>query len=301
MQKIYKFGLFFLYMEKRGWVGGRGIIAVDLGGTNLRISLVRRGKILEYKRMLTPKTKEALIKEMFGHISEFMDKEGKNIYGIGIASPGPLKNGVIINPENIPLKNYDLKEAVRKKFGVKAEVENDANCVALAEAELGVKKKNFFVLTLGTGVGGGVIIDGKLLGKSSCGAELGHIYLTPEKDFEELVGAKAINRMAQKAFGKNILISDLVKMNNSKSRDILESISEYLGQGIGSLINVFNPEITVLAGGMRHAGEGFLNRIKEKTKKYIMLPGKFEIAWTKLEHPGTLGASLLLDLPIDIM
>jgi len=282
-------------MEKRGGTDGRKVIAVDLGGTNLRVSLVRDRKILEYKRMLTPKTKEALIKEMFGHISEFMDKEEKNIYGIGIASPGPLKDGIIINPENIPLKNYNLKETVRKKFRVRVEVENDAKCVALAEAELGVKKKNFFILTLGTGVGGGVIIDGKLLGKGGCGAELGHIYLTPEKDFEGLVGAKAINRMAQKVFGKNILMSDLVKMNNSKSREILESISEYLGQGIGSLINVFNPEIVVLAGGMRHAGEGFLNNVREKTKKYIMLPGKFEIAWTKLEHPGTFGASLLLD------
>lgn len=282
-------------MKKKGRIDGREIIAVDLGGTNLRVSLVKGNKILEYKRTLTPKTKDALIKEMFSHISEFIDKEGKNIYGIGIASPGPLKDGVIINPENIPFKNYDLKEAVRKKFGVRVEVENDANCVALAEAELGVKKKNFFVLTLGTGVGGGVIIDGKLLDKGGCGAELGHIYLTPEKDFEGFVGMKAINRMTQKAFGKNILMSDLVKMNNSKSRDILESISEYLGQGIGSLINVFNPEIVVLAGGMKHAGEGFLNMIKEKTKKYIMLPGKFEIAWTKLEHPGTLGAALLFE------
>lgn len=282
-------------MIKRGRASGQEIIAVDLGGTNLRVSLVKGREILEYRRVPTPKTKDALIGEMFRHISEFIEKRGRKIHGIGIASPGPLKEGIVINPENIPLKNYNLKEAVRKKFRVRVEVENDANCVALAEAEIGVKKKNFFVLTLGTGIGGGVIIDGKLFGKGEYGAELGHIYLTPENDFESLAGMKAIDKMTQKVFGKNISVSDLVKMNNSKSKEILEVVSEYLAQGIGSLINVFNPEIVVLAGGMRHAGHWFLEMIRRKAPKYIMLPGKFEIAWTRLEHPGTLGATLLFD------
>jgi len=271
------------------------VIAVDLGGINLRVSLVENGKILEYKRIPTPKTKDKLIKEMFALISEFIEKEGKNIYGIGIGSPGPLMNGVIKNTPNLPLKNFDLKGAVAKRFGIRVEVENDANCVALAEARLGVKKKNFFILTLGTGIGGGVIIDGKLFDKGGCGAELGHIYLTPEKDFEALVGFKAINEMTYRAFGRKMFVSELVKIKNVKAGKILNELGEYLGQGIGSLINVFAPEIVVLAGGMRAAGEPFLRIIREKAKKYIFLPGKFDIEWTKLEHPGTLGAGLLID------
>lgn len=268
------------------------IIAVDLGGTNLRVSLVKNNKIIKYKRMPTPKTKSAIINKMFDSISELMDN---GIYGIGIASPGPLKDGVIMNTPNLHLKNYDLKCSVKNKFKIRVEVENDANCAALAEAKLGVRKKNFFVLTLGTGIGGGVILEGKLFQKNDLGAELGHIYLAPEKDFEDLAGTKAIYKMTKKYFGKEINIDELLKINNSKSREILRVLANNLAQGIGSLINIFNPEIVVLAGGMRHAGEPFLEMIKSKVKRYIFLPKEFEIAWTKLEHPGTLGAALLFE------
>ncbi len=271
---------------------GREVIAVDLGGTHLRVSLVRGNKIITYNRKTTPKSKDAILSELFSMISEIMNKK---IYGIGIGSPGPLKNGVIKNTPNIALMDFDLKSAVKKRFRVRVEVENDANCVALAEAKFGARKKNFFILTLGTGIGGGVIINGELFDKERCGAELGHIYLTPEKDFEALAGLKAVNKMTYDVFGKSMMVSDLMKINNSKSRKILEQVAEYLGQGIGSLINVFNPEIVVLAGGMRAAGDDFLKIVREKVKRYIFLPGKFEIVWTKLEHPGTLGASLLLD------
>ena len=151
---IFKFPIVCQGMRNKGV---REVIAIDLGGTHLRVSLVKGNKIVTYNRRATPGDKETLLRELFGMISELMSKK---IYGIGIASPGPLENGVIKNTPNIALKNFDLKGAVKKKFGVRVEVENDANCVALAEAKLGVRKKNFFILTLGTGIGGGVIING---------------------------------------------------------------------------------------------------------------------------------------------
>jgi len=268
------------------------IIAVDLGGTNLRVSLVRNNKILEYIKNKTPKDKKELINLMFNKIEGLMDKDVK---GIGVASAGPLKNGIIRNPPNLPLKNYNIKADLEKRFKVRVEVCNDAHCVALAESKLGVKKKNFIVLTLGTGIGGGIIIDRKLYEGQGFGGEFGHIILDRGKDFESLAAWKKTKELSKKVFGKELLISDLIKIKNKKSEEILNQLTSYLGQGIGSLINVFDPEIVVLAGGVREAGSVFLNMIKKQARKYSVLPKITPVQWSKLSHPGTLGASLLIN------
>ncbi len=267
------------------------VIAVDLGGTNLRVSLVRNNKILKYNKDSTPKTKKELVDLLFKRVGSLMDKE---VTGIGVASAGPLINGVIKNPPNLPLKNYNIKADLKKKFRVRVEVCNDAHCVALAEAELGVRKKNFIILTLGTGIGGGIIINGKLYEGQGFAGEVGHIVLDDGKDLESLAAWKSTKELTKQAFGKELLISDLIKMKNKKAEEILDKISLYLGQGIGSLINVFDPEIIVLAGGVREAGSAFLERIKRQAKKYSVLPKTTPIQWSKLEHPGTLGAALLI-------
>ena len=198
-------------------------IAVDLGGTNLRVALVKGKKIYKYIKEPTPKNKKDLLKLMVKLISSLMSKDVK---GIGVGSPGPLEKGIIKNPPNIHLRNFNLKKYLEEKFNKKVEIENDAHCVALAEAEFGYKKKNFFILTLGTGIGGGVIIDGKMyIGKGMAG-ELWHIILDNGKDLESLWKRK-----------KN-KIKELFEKKDKKS---LEQVSNYLAQGIGSLINVFYP------------------------------------------------------------
>jgi predicted NBD/HSP70 family sugar kinase len=267
------------------------IIAIDLGGTNLRVSLVQNNNIIRYVKSKTPKTGKELIDLMFKNIEFLMDKD---VIGIGVASAGPLDNGIIKNPPNLPLRNYNIKAALEKKFKKRVEVCNDAHCVALAELHLGVKKKNFVVLTLGTGVGGGIIIDGKLYEGERFAGEVGHIILDNGKSFEQLVGWKYTKELTKKELGKELLISDLIKMNNKKSQDILKKIIMHLGQGIGSLINVFDPEVVILAGGVRETGSVFLNMIKKEAKKYSVLPKSTPIQWSKLNHPGTLGASLLI-------
>ena len=268
------------------------VIAVDLGGTNLRAALIRNNKILKFIKIRTPKGKNNLLKAICNVIKEVW---GDNVNGIGIGTPGPLKNGVIINPPNIPLKNFDLKNFIRKRFNIRIEVDNDAKCAALAELVLGVKKKNFFILTLGTGIGGGVIIDGKLYNKGDLGAELGNIYLDEGKKFEDLVGGKAIKMIIREKFRREVNFIELTRMKDKKAVEITDYLTDNLAKGIGSLINVFNPEIVVLAGGMRKAGEGFLNIVRIKAKKYIFLPAKDDIVWSKLDEPGLLGAGVLMD------
>lgn len=265
------------------------IIAVDLGGTNLRVSLVQNNKILRYIKNDTPKTKRELLKVLYDSIKILMSRD---VIGIGVGSPGPLVNGVIKNPPNIPLRNFNLKKELEKRFHKKVVVENDVHCVALAEAELGCKKKNFVVFAFGTGVGGGIIINGKLyLGQGYAG-ELGHITLCNGKYLEELWQENA--RYIKEHFGKDILIKDLIKMKNKEADMVLESISDHMGQGIASIINIFDPEIVVLNGGLKEAGDALLDRIKKHTKQHIILPRETQIIWSKLDHPGTLGASLLI-------
>ncbi len=270
------------------------VIAVDLGGSNLRVALVRNNKIIRLIRKKTGKTKEGILSDMNNSIFELINKDVK---GIGIASPGPLKNGIIINPPNIPFRNFNMKRYFQNKFKIRIEVDNDANCVALAEHKLGAGrgKNNFFILTLGTGIGGGVVIMGKVYKSKDIGTELGNIYLTRNKTFEQLVGGKAISKITKEYFGEELNLSELMKINNAKSRRLLDEITEYYAQGIGSLINIFNPEIVVLAGGMREAGQRFLNVIRKKVEKYVTLPAHYKIVWSKLEEPGILGAALLID------
>ena len=227
------------------------VIAVDLGGTNLRVSLVQNNKIIRYVKNKTPKTQKELVDLLFKNIEFLMSKD---VDGIGIASAGPLENGIIKNPPNLPLKNYNIKAALEKKFKKRTVVCNDAHSVALAELNLGVKKKNFIVLTIGTGIGGGIIINGKLYEGQGYGGEMGHIILDNGKTFEKLVGWKYTKELSKKAFGKELMINDLIKMNTPKSKTILNQITVHLAQGIGSLINVFDPEVVVLAGGVRETG-----------------------------------------------
>jgi len=258
----------------------RKIIAVDLGGTNLRVALVKNNKILKYIKEKTPKNQNELLNKMSEMISSLMTKD---IKAIGVGSPGPLINGIIKNPPNLPFRNFNLKKYLQNKFKKRVVIENDGKCVALAELKLGCKKKNFIILTLGTGIGGGIIINGDLYHGQGNAGELGHIILDNNKDFENLWKEK----------GKPI--KELFKNNDKKK---LERVTKYLGQGIASLNNIFDPEIVIISGGVRENGNKFLNmikkNIKKNIKKYQIIPRNIEIKFSKLKHPGILGASLLV-------
>lgn len=270
--------------------GGRAkVIAIDLGGTNLRIAIIKNKKILKYLKEKTPKTAREIKKRIFKLIENFMSNE---IKGIAVASPGPLKGGVIKNPPNLPLKNYNLKKALENKFKIPVVVKNDADCVAFAELNLGYRRKNFVLLTLGTGIGGGVVIDGKLYRGEGYAGELGHIILDNGKDFESLASSKRLRKVTKKIFGEPKLFYDLIKMKDAKAKRILNEFMDYYGQGIASLIHCFDPKAVILAGGISECGEIFLKMVRKCAAKYSQLPKKTPIRWIKLKHPGVLGASL---------
>jgi len=272
--------------------GAKKILAVDLGGTNLRMAVIKDRKVLEYWKERTPKTSRGIKAKLFELIDGFM---ADDIKGIAVASPGPLKGGTIMNPPNLPLRNYNLKAELQKKYKVPVVVKNDADCVAFAELKMGCKKDNFILLTLGTGIGGGVIMNGQLYRGEGYAGELGHIILNDGKDFEELAASKRLNEVTTKAFGKPKMFSELMKMRNGKANKILDEFTEYYGQGIASLIHCFDPEAVILAGGVREAGNRFLNMIKKRSRNHFEFPKKTPIRWSELKHPGIMGASLFLE------
>ena len=280
----------FEKIKKRKVDGGRAkIVAIDLGGTNLRIGNVQRRKILKYLKEKTPKSSAEIKKRIFELVEDFMSED---IRGIAVASPGPLKDGTIKNPPNLPLRNWNLKKALEDRFKVPAVVKNDADCVAFAELILGHKKKNFILLTLGTGIGGGVVIDGKLYRGCGYAGELGHIVLDDGKDFEFWAASKRLRAVTKKVFGESKHFYDLMRMKDARAKKILDEFVDYYGQGIASLIHCFDPEAVILAGGVIECGEGFLKMIRSRVGKYNKLPKRTSVVWTKLKHPGILGASL---------
>lgn len=266
------------------------VIAVDIGGTNTRIALVNNNKIKNIFMYSTPKNKNKFLSELFCNI-ETMKKN--TTAGIGIACPGPLKNGIILNPPNIPIRNYNLKSEMEKRFKIKTIVENDAKCSAIAEHRFGCKKDNFILLTLGTGIGGGIFIDGKLLNKNDLGTEPGYIYLS-DKTFEESASNIAVRNLSKKYIGKALDFSKISKKENPKTVKIYNIIVENISKGIGSLINIFNPEAVILSGGMTN-DKCLIKEIKKRVKKYILLPSSYDIRKSNLKYSGIIGASLLFN------
>ena len=270
------------------------VITVDLGGTYMRFAYFKNGEISKYIKKNTPKKKKDILKEIVNGIKDYMNK---NVRGIGISYAGVIRKVVVERSPNLPLSGFNLKKYLQVKFKKIVEVENDANCFALAERKFGVKKKNLFVLTLGTGVGGGIIIDGELYkGKGSAG-EFGEMILNQGKNLEYFAGTNAIKRLIKKYYKVKSVDKDLIKEilhnSTSKSFKIRDEVADYIGQGNASLISVLDPEIIVLGGGMRSLGEPFLNLIKQKTKKHGFLIKIPEIKWSKLKYPELIGAGLL--------
>ncbi|MEE9525378.1 MAG: ROK family protein [Candidatus Woesearchaeota archaeon] len=257
------------------------IIGVDIGGTEIKAGLVSGKRILKKAIINTGKNKKEVIKNLIKCISVVFDKKVK---GIGIGSPGPAdyEKGVVGNTPNLNLKGVNLKK-VLSKFKKKVIVENDATCFVLGEA-IRLKKKRVVGLTLGTGVGGGVVIDGKLLKGN---IELGHCTIDfkgPKLGFnqgslESYVSGKAIKR----DYGK--------EPRNLSSMKAWNNIGKKLGIGVSNLINSFDPEVVVLGGSVSKAFSKFKSEMnkeinKRAVKKVKVVKGS--------EDSGILGAASLV-------
>ncbi|MBW2996164.1 ROK family protein [Candidatus Woesearchaeota archaeon] len=237
------------------------IIGVDIGGTEIKAGQVAGKRILKKAVVGTGGSRKEIIKNLIECISAVFDKKAKGI-GIGMPGPADYEKGVIGKTPNLPLKGVNIKKIISKRFKKKILMNNDANCFVLGESKR-LRKKNVVGLTLGTGVGGGVVIDGKLYVGNGNAGELGHCtikYDGKKGDFnqgslESYVSGKAIIR----DYGKY--------PRELKSAKAWNEIGGKLGIGIANLINAFDPDAVVIGGGISKAFSKFKAGMNKEISK----------------------------------
>ncbi|TYS69820.1 ROK family protein [Sutcliffiella horikoshii] len=262
-------------------------IGVDLGGTNLRVALVKEdGKIVRDMERKTEVAKgpQYIIDKMIDMIREM--KGDEVIKGVGVGCPGPLdpKTGVIYNPPNLPgWNNIPLANILEKSLYEHVKIDNDANAAALAEAKFGagVGAESVYYITVSTGVGGGFVLDGKVFqGAAGYAGEIGNMIILPGGPthnslnagaLESLASGTAIGLSGQKGgmSGGAEEVIHLASLGNPTAQTILDNAINYLAIGIANLVHSVNPSIFVLGGGVMKSERQLLEPIKEKVKNYV--------------------------------
>lgn len=270
-----------------GAKGGPRVIAIDIGGTNLRAAIVdRNGRIFARQRHATLLTRDGLAGQLAAIIRNAKAKESR-IAAAGIGFPGPMKikEGIVLTPPNIPdCTNLPLKKILEKATRLPVFLENDANAAALGEYWIGAARgaQSVVCLTLGTGIGGGIVLDGKVWrGAGDVAAELGHITVKPggrkcgcgkrgcletyasasgvARSARALIRKGSGSKMYQLAGNKLSAVSSAVvdraaRQGDRVARAVLDETGRILGMAIGNLLNVLNPAVVVLTGGLSRAG-----------------------------------------------
>lgn len=312
------------------------IAGVDIGGTNTKIGIVSsEGRIVakESIKTLSMEGVESTLKRIWASIKGLLEKNEINyedLLGVGMGIPGPVREQEIVGFfANFPWeKNLNIAKLFRNISGKETKLENDVNVIALGEARHGAGRgaKTSVTIALGTGIGGGIYIDGKIIsGFNGAGGEVGHMKLVKDGKlcgcgqkgcFEAYASATGIEREAisrlkvnktnklyqnlngeiDKVEAKDVF--DCAKEGDAFSLDIVDYEAEYLAMGIGNVLNLINPEKIILAGGVSLAGDILLDRVKEKLPKYAMsvaIENGFSIELGILGNDsGIYGASALI-------
>lgn len=308
------------------------VLGVDIGGTKIALGLVdRQGRVVAAERMDTQAAGGA--NETVGRMIELCRRliarptEAKgNVGAVGIAFAGPMdpREGRIKNPPNLPdWHGLPLVSIVRDALGLPTYIENDANAAALGEARFGagVGVDNMVYMTVSTGIGGGAVLDGRLYrGETASACELGHIKIAYQgrecgcgakgcleayssgtalaKRAREAVASGEASMMPGLAGGAEQItartVVEAMDQGDALARRLWDEAMGYLGAGVGSVVNTFNPRLVVLGGGLTNAGERLFAPVREGMKKAAMGPlaEVVEIVPSKLgDQVGVVGAA----------
>jgi glucokinase len=290
-------------------------IGVDLGGTKILAGVVARdGTVVHRHERATPQdSQERVMAELEATVAELLDDSVGGI-GFGVPSPIDQEHGVVVRCVNVPLENAPLRDRMHERFGIPVGLDNDANAAAVGEwrAGAGRGEDDVVMVTLGTGVGGGVICGGKpFRGRNGAGAELGHVVIvhdgrpcqgacTGRGHLEAYVSGSAATEAAREAFGPSADAHRLVRLANEgdqQAKELLAEIAGYLGSGIGSFINVFGPRVVILGGGFGVAAyEYLLGPAEEVVRRESLEPMRSTVRLAKAElgtAAGLIGAAFV--------
>ena len=282
------------------------ILAIDIGGTMIKYGLVSSdGEILSTNKIETEAEKglENILNKIDNIFKRYKEN---NPVGIAVSGTGQI-NGIIgkVIGGNPIIPNWigtNLVKILEEKYNLPAVLENDVNCVAFGEKWIGAGKdlSNFICLTIGTGIGGGIILNNQLFrGENFVAGEFGHI-LIKKGEFEQFASTTALIRLVKERTGKTLNgkeIFDLEKKEIVEYQEVISEWIENLTDGLSSIVYCFNPANIILGGGVIEQGEPLINRIKDSLFKKIgpQFKEKLNIIQAKLgNNAGMIGASYLL-------
>jgi glucokinase len=268
-------------------------IGIDVGGTKIAAGVIdRKGAILRRIERPTPTESQEELLESFDEVVGALMVDGVGAVGFGLPSTIDQRAGRVVGSVNVPLADFDFRARMAERLSVPVALDNDGNVAAIAEWKIGAGKdaSHMIMLTLGTGIGSGLILDGKpYRGSVGAGAEIGHMVLqyggercsgincTGHGHFEQLASGRTADRMASQILGGEATGRELVGAARGGNADALEAVREIgrrLGAGLGSLVNIFNPELIVIGGGFSQARDIFLEPALQAMKVEALPPGR---------------------------
>lgn len=309
------------------------LVGIDIGGTTVKLGLFDlNGELLDKLEIETRKTEKGryilsdIAKSIEGILNERKIKK-EEVLGVGVGVPGPVKeDGTVLGCVNLGWPVFNVSTELEKILGLPVKVANDANIAALGEMFKGGGKgyKNMIMVTLGTGVGGGVIINGKVLaGNNGAGGEIGHISVNPHEKIscncgkkgclEQYASATGIVKLAKDALEKENCesklrdikeitakdIFDFAKENEQLSLEVVDKFASILGRALANISCICDPEVFVIGGGVSKAGDILIDKVKQYYREnafHATVDTKFKVA--KLGNDAGIfgGAKLSLEI-----
>ncbi len=313
-------------------------LGIDLGGTNIAVGVVDENYNIvgrATRKTAVPRSSESIADDMAAACFDAVQNAGlkmDDIAACGIGSPGAVdtKKGEVAVSENLGFRHTPLVEMLKSRVGKAFYIENDANAAAYGEFLAGAGKgtKNFIAVTLGTGIGGGIIADGKIFtGGNFGGAELGHIVICTDGNycncgrhgcFEAYASATALIRSTKEAMQKNkdslmwkLCDGDIEKVNgktpfdaaeqgDTAAQNVIDNYRKYLAVGVTNIINIFQPEVLCIGGGISAQKENLIKPVRDivYAENYTrnVLPNPQILVAELGNDAGIIGAAMLFKL-----
>jgi glucokinase len=308
----------------------RFVLGIDIGGTNLVVGSVAENGSSLRALASEPTHAEAGQSDVLDRLialaqhaiaQTHREVPSAEIIGVGVGAPGPLdtRSGIVLLTPNLGWVNLPLREIIHQRLGLPAALDNDANCAVLGEWWMGAARgtKTAIGITIGTGIGGGIIIDGKLFhGASDCAGEIGHTTIDTEgrrckcgnygcleayasgpnialRAVEEIT-AGAVSRLASYVGGdlKQITAQTVYQAahdGDDLALEVVNDTAKFLGTGIANLLNIFNPEVVVVCGGVTLAGDHLFVPLRREVARRAFKPAVSVCRIVPCELTGTAG------------